>query len=155
MKAWLLLGLGVWVSVFGIEENAVHYFQGRHLITSYAGCDQQALSNVARLRQVMHEAVIECGAQELGSLDHVFEGDGMTMVIMLSESHASIHTYPEYGACFVDLFTCGDKCSNEKFDAHLRAYLKPTEVNQKVLVRHKGIEEPVLQGAISCSAHAK
>jgi len=135
--------LCVGTCIWGYGEE-VHYFQGRHLIASYDGCDVTALADVERLKAVMHEAVVACGAQELGALDYIFEGNGMTMVIMLSESHASIHTYPEYGTCFVDLFTCGDKCSNEKFDESLRAYLKPTAVNQKVLVRHKGVEEAVM-----------
>lgn len=136
--AWVILSFGA--CVFGYGDEA-YDFKGRHLIASYDGCDVAALTDVERLKAVMHEAVAQAGATELGAIDYVFDGNGMTMMIMLSESHASIHTYPEHEACFVDLFTCGDKCSNEKFDAYLRAYLKPTAVNQKVLVRHKEIEE--------------
>jgi S-adenosylmethionine/arginine decarboxylase-like enzyme len=65
----------------------------------------------------------------------------LTMVFLLSESHASIHTYPEHGACFVDLFTCGNKCSGEKFDQALREYLKPAHVTARVLIRDEGIAE--------------
>ena len=57
------------------------------------------------------------------------------MVILLSESHASIHTYPEFNACFVDLFTCGEKCSSEYFDQALQSYLKPKLVNGRTLIR--------------------
>ena len=57
------------------------------------------------------------------------------MVLLLSESHASIHTYPEYNSCFVDLFTCGQKCSAEKFDMYLREYLKPKQTDSRIQVR--------------------
>jgi len=116
-------------------------FLGKHFIASYSGCDQEALCDVDGLRDAMVRAAGKSGAHVLDKCDYVFPGNGMTMVILLSESHASIHTYPEHGACFVDLFTCGDRCSHERFDAVLREYLKPSEVNQKALVRHQGIED--------------
>jgi S-adenosylmethionine decarboxylase proenzyme len=112
-----------------------HEFYGRHLIASYLGCDEAAIMDVQELCDVMMDACKESGAQVLGHTFHVFPGNGLTMVILLSESHASIHTYPEHGACFVDIFTCGEQCQNEKFDEVLRAYLKPKSVSQKMLVR--------------------
>lgn len=123
------------------EDDEVHEFRGMHLIASYSGCDVDAIGDPNALVLVMKEAVQKCGANILDSSSYTFDGGGMTMVILLSESHASIHTYPEHGACFVDLFTCGDKCSHAVFDQALRDYLKPTEVNQKILIRHQGIEE--------------
>jgi S-adenosylmethionine decarboxylase len=127
--------------VFGNEES--HQFFGKHYLASYLECDIQALSDVETLTRVMTEAVGKSGASILNSCSYVFPGNGLTMVFLLSESHASIHTYPEYGACFVDLFTCGEKCSYEQFDLAMRDYLKPTTANQKVFLRHKGIEEHI------------
>jgi S-adenosylmethionine decarboxylase len=63
------------------------------------------------------------------------------MTILLSESHASIHTYPEHGKCFVDLFTCGDSCSNHIFNEELQKYLKPKKVAAMVLIRDDNITE--------------
>lgn len=118
-----------------------HLFMGRHLIASYSGCDVEALSDVERLRCVMEDSVRSSGANILQSIHHEFPGNGLTMVILLSESHASIHTYPEHGACFIDLFTCGNNCSNERFDLALRSYLKPTSVHEKILIRHEKTED--------------
>ncbi|MCB1118082.1 MAG: adenosylmethionine decarboxylase [Chlamydiia bacterium] len=106
-------------SLFGYE------FSGNHFVASYYGCNEQALIDVQRLEEVMLEASIASGAQVLNSISHHFDGQGLTMAVLLSESHASIHTYPEHRACFVDLFTCGEHCDHEKFHHVLAEYLKP------------------------------
>ena len=127
---------------YGSEEQIdVYQFKGTHFLASYSGCDESALTNISELPRAMLKAVEDCGATLLESAEYVFPPDGLTMVILLSESHASIHTYPEHHACFVDLFTCGNKCSFEKFDACLREYLKPKNVCAKVLSRCENIEE--------------
>jgi S-adenosylmethionine decarboxylase proenzyme len=92
----------------------------------------------------MDRAVEASGATILNRTHHVFPPDGLTAVYLLSESHASIHTYPEFGACFVDLFTCGDHCSPVGFDQILREYLGPSEVNARLFLRHEGVEETTL-----------
>lgn len=139
-KAFALVFSFFFISLWA-EDVEVHEFRGMHLIASYSGCNQDALVDTNALTLAMKDAVQKCGANILDSSSYTFDGGGMTMVILLSESHASIHTYPEHSACFVDLFTCGDKCSHAIFDQALRDYLQPTEVNQKILIRHQGIEE--------------
>lgn len=122
-------------------DEEVHEFRGKHLVAQYLDCDAEALSDEHALMDVMLAAVQKCGAQVLGSIHHVFPGHGLTMTIMLSESHASIHTYPEHGKCFVDLFTCGDSCNNHIFNEALKEHLKPKNVAAKVLLRDDAITE--------------
>ena len=124
-----------------LEEEREYEFKGVHFLASYCDCDNGALSDLSKLETVMHEAAIASGATILGSVSHIFPPDGLTLVILLSESHASIHTYPEHGSCFVDLFTCGNRCSAEVFDEVLTSYLKPQSVNKKILVRHEEIKD--------------
>jgi S-adenosylmethionine decarboxylase len=114
-----------------VAEDGYHFY-GRHFIAQYYMCDHDALINTQQLAVAMKQAVSASGARLLSTSDYVFDGNGYTMVLLLSESHASIHTYPEYDACFVDLFTCGQKCSAERFDASLRNYLKPKRVQGEV-----------------------
>jgi len=118
-----------------------HNFKGIHFIASYNGCDVAALTAVDSLIAAMKKAVEKSGATILDSGSFVFPGNGLTLVFLLSESHASIHTYPEYGSCFVDLFTCGDICNYEEFHESLSSYLKPVQVNQKVFIRNEEIGE--------------
>ena len=132
-KTFLLVLFMLVASVAGAQED--YQFVGRHFIASYYGCDTTALCDVKKLNEILEMAANASGAHVLKSADFLFPPHGLTAVLLLSESHASIHTYPEFGACFIDLFTCGHSCSAEKFDQVLRAYLKPAKVNAEILER--------------------
>ena len=118
-----------------LSGQDVYQFYGRHLLAQYYDCDHDAMCDRTQLAEAMKKAALASGAKLLSAEDYRFEGDGYTMVLLLSESHASIHTYPEQNACFVDLFTCGQRCSAEKFDAALREYLKPKQIESRILIR--------------------
>lgn len=118
-----------------------YQFKGNHFLASYLECDHEALTDLPSLRAAMLDAAEKSGATVLDSVKYEFVGGGFTMVILLSESHASIHTYPEVGACFVDLFTCGDNCSSKNFDEALRTYLKPEKVSCRNLIRDAKITD--------------
>ncbi len=111
-------------------------FSGRHLLASYSGCDPGAIRDVKGLSAAMLAAVKASGATLLSASDHIFPPDGMTAVLLLSESHASIHTYPEHNSCFVDIFTCGTTCKVEAFDAVLRSFLRPRKHSRRIIARH-------------------
>lgn len=114
------------------------------MLASYLECDAEALNNNQVLIDVMRRAVRASGAHILDSSYNEFEPSGMTMMFLLSESHATIHTYPEFGACFVDIFTCGNVCKPEKFHQVLKAYLKPKKISCKTFLRHQDIKEKLL-----------
>lgn len=129
------------VMVFSFLQAEEYQFLGKHFFASYNECDPEAMQNIQGLIETMHEGVKKSGAQVLSDSFYTFPGNGLTMVLLLSESHASIHTYPEHNACFVDLFTCGDHCHYEGFDETLRAYLKPKRVDSKVVIRGDTMKE--------------
>jgi S-adenosylmethionine decarboxylase len=116
-------------------------FIGRHFLASYLGCDPDRLRDLAGLKTAFERAVAASGATLMGSSDHVYPPYGYTLVCLLSESHASIHTYPEHNACFVDLFTCGLRCRPAPFDAVLRDYLRPAQRHSRKLIRSEKTEE--------------
>lgn len=121
----------------GVEEFE---FFGRHLLASYTGCEPAALADEVGLVAALKAAAEAAGATLLDSVQHAFHPAGMTAVLLLAESHASIHTYPEHQACFVDLFTCGRSCNAERFDAVLCDYLRPSRVRRQVIVRQGDVE---------------
>lgn len=126
-----------------LSENALkdYAFEGRHLIVNYLKCDHEALVNLPRLIEAMKRAVKASGATLLKYAEHIFPSSGFTVVMLLSESHASIHTYPEHDSCFVDLFTCGTSCNPEEFDRVMRSYLNPAGCSCKLLSRGQEINE--------------
>lgn len=140
MKRLFCIFFCLFAPLFSGETDA-YQFKGKHFIASYLECDQEALGDVEALLAYMEKAVIASGATLLSSAHHVFPPNGLTAVYLLSESHASIHTYPEAGACFVDLFTCGDHTSSEIFDKMLREFLKPERVDSHLYIRSEDFQK--------------
>ena len=110
-------------------------FQGTHYLSSFIGCSADLLTCHTDFNNVVREGIRASGATLLNECGYVFENQSFTTVFLLSESHCSIHTYPEHGSVFIDLFTCGDKCDYKKFEDVLKGYLHPTSVVYSVVKR--------------------
>lgn len=87
---------------------------GRHLLVELHDCDKEALNDLDLIRDVMLKAAVDCGAVVLGSSFHHFNPQGVSGVVVIAESHLSIHTWPEFGYAAVDVFTCGTSVNPEK-----------------------------------------
>ena len=66
------------------------------------------LDNEFFLCDLLENAAEACGAHVLQTMSHQFSPQGVTAICLLSESHISIHTWPEKGEAAVDVFTCGE-----------------------------------------------
>ena len=80
---------------------------GTHLIIELSGCDPRLLNDVEHIRGAMVMAAAEAGATIVSQSFHKFSPGGVTGIVALSESHLSIHTWPEHGYAAADIFTCG------------------------------------------------
>ena len=120
------------INVFSDEY---HEFVGTHYLASYFDCDANALNDEESLEAVIKEACTLSGATVLGVIKHKFKPNGVTVLALLAESHASIHTYPDERACFVDFFTCGTSCDCKKFEEILWSYLKAEKICTQEIVR--------------------
>ncbi|MFH1169255.1 MAG: adenosylmethionine decarboxylase [Chloroflexota bacterium] len=87
---------------------------GRHLLLELNDCDRKALNDLGFLKDTLLTAARESGATVLGESFHFFSPQGVSGVVIISESHMSIHTWPEYGYAAADIFTCGDTVQPEK-----------------------------------------
>ena len=87
----------------------------KHVMLGIYGVDSYLLKDRSFILQSLFRAATESGATIVGREDHKFEGggEGIAMVLLLSESHISIHTWPECGHAQVDIFTCGN-CDPKK-----------------------------------------
>ena len=97
------------------------------LVRGSAGLDREVLDDLGFLKGAMLEAAVECGATVLGESFHPFNPQGVSGVVVIAESHLSIHTWPEYGYAAVDIFTCGDSVQPEKAADVLVARLSARE----------------------------
>lgn len=81
---------------------------GQHLLADLYGIDARLLTDAAGIDALLREAAEAAGARILHSHFHTFgEGQGVTGVLLLAESHISIHTWPEHGFAAADIFMCG------------------------------------------------
>lgn len=103
--------------------------RGTHLLLEYWGCDEAALASPKRVEEAMLEAAKATGATIVGRLFQQFHqaGDeapgGVSGVVVIAESHLSIHTWPEKGYAAVDAYTCGD-CNPARADKVLKKAFK-------------------------------
>ncbi|SFJ51325.1 adenosylmethionine decarboxylase [Jannaschia pohangensis] len=103
---------------------------GRHLILEHWGgnLDPETLA------EAMEAAAVAAGATVLSRHFHPFEGGGVTGVLMLAESHVTVHTWPEHGYAALDLFMCGDAPVEAAAD-HLDAALAPARTSRQIVPR--------------------
>ncbi|MFC1967581.1 adenosylmethionine decarboxylase [Chloroflexota bacterium] len=87
---------------------------GRHLLLDLKDCDRELLNDVEFLKGALVTAAEECGATVLSVNFNTFNPQGVSGVVIIAESHISVHTWPEYGYAAVDIFTCGTTVQPEK-----------------------------------------
>ena len=83
-------------------------FLGRHVVAEIYGCRFGVLNDVEKVERIMVNAALEAGAEVRELVFHKFSPQGVSGVVVISESHLAIHTWPELGYAAVDVFTCGD-----------------------------------------------
>jgi len=126
---------------------------GRHLIVEYAECNLDKLNDSAFIEKSILEAVRKSGATIVNSVFHTYAPQGVSGVVVIAESHISIHTWPEYGYAAVDFFTCGEtvdpykayeymKDMLESSDGHVSEIKRgiPSEIDEQI--DHKTIMSP-------------
>ena len=114
--------------------TAVGLFAGKHVLAELTDVDAQLLNDEPFLRTMLRQALTRAGATICDVVSHRFAPQGVTVLALLAESHASVHTYPEIGAVFVDVFTCGERADPELAVRLLATGLQAT-VNTASLVR--------------------
>ena len=99
---------------------------GRHMLLELFDCELDAINNVETVKGALIEAAKRAQATIVDVVFHEFNPFGVSGVVVIAESHLSIHTWPEYRYAAVDIFSCGD-------------VLQP-EIAANYLVEHFGAE---------------
>jgi S-adenosylmethionine decarboxylase len=109
--------------------------RGHHIIAEFRKCDPKKIMLVSNVKPILEKSVVDSGLTKLSSSYHQFEPFGVTGFVLLSESHISLHTWPEKKYIAIDLFTCGPKKKALKaFDVLCEGF-KPREVKKMELDR--------------------
>lgn len=111
---------------------------GRHVTMDLRDVAFEKLNDETFLKQAMVDAANRCGATIVGENFIKFAPQGVTGVLVLSESHLSIHTYPEEGFAAVDCYTCGTTVDPEVACDYIHAVLGGRVAGYRALQRGTG-----------------
>ncbi|MBI4423235.1 MAG: adenosylmethionine decarboxylase [Elusimicrobia bacterium] len=111
---------------------------GRHLLLDLYSCDRGVLSDVSAVEHVLVAAAKATGARVVDVVFHAFSPHGVSGVVVIAESHLSIHTWPEFRFASVDIFTCGTTVDPWKARAVLRRGFKAKRVEAQEIGRGAG-----------------
>ena len=119
---------------------------GTEWLIDASGCDAAALADLDRLRAVFNRVIHDLELNVLGEIAwHQFEHPGgVSGLALLSESHLTCHTYPEFRAATFNLYCCRERAS-WSWETALKEMLGATEV--KVRVFERVIQESVAGAA--------
>lgn len=123
------------------DENALPQppHRGRHLLAEYRGCDPDVLDDLDAITRALAEAARAAGATVLSSHLHRFTPRGVSGVLIIMESHLSIHTWPERGYAAVDFYTCG---AGDPAKAHAALALALRAQTFETMLIERGIDPP-------------
>jgi S-adenosylmethionine decarboxylase len=111
---------------------------GRHMAVDAWGIAFEHLNEADLLLAQMVQAAEASGAMVLSVQSKQFEPQGATVLVLLSESHMSIHTYPEKGFAALDCYTCGETVDPRVAIEAMLAFLQPSSFSEVNITRGMG-----------------
>jgi len=112
---------------------------GKHYIVELIDCDPESIKFVENVSQVFLMAADEANATVIDTSFHQFEPFGVSGILLISESHLCLHTWPENGYVAFDIFTCGTNMHPDRAIQVLREQLKASDTSVEIITR--GIKE--------------
>ena len=112
-----------------------HRPAGTHLLADFYGVDPALLVSSEAIDALLRSGAEAAGARILHSHFHSFgNAQGVTGVVLLAESHISIHTWPEFGFAAADIFMCGEALPKLALDV-IEAALGPASSIVQTIAR--------------------
>jgi len=108
---------------------------GKHIIIELSGCEEEQINDVKKVEQLMLEAAKIANATIIRSVFHKFSPMGVSGVVVISESHISIHTWPEVGYAAIDIYTCGNTTKPFKACYYLAKQFKAQKIKATYILR--------------------
>ncbi len=108
---------------------------GIHVIAELSDCRRDLLGDLGRVRGAMIRAAEEAGAEVREVAFHRFSPQGISGVVVIAESHLSIHTWPELGYAAIDVYTCGDHTDPQRACDYLASFFESGHVKTTAVER--------------------
>ncbi len=92
---------------------------GTHLLLELKECNSKVLNDLKKVQDILVSAAKEAKATIIDTSFHKFSPFGISGIVVIAESHLSVHTWPEYGYAAIDIFTCGEVLNPESAARHM------------------------------------
>lgn len=108
---------------------------GRQILVEFYDCDESRINDVIYVEQALIQATKDSRATIISHNFHKFSPYGVSGVVVITESHVAIHTWPEYKYAAVDIFTCGDTIDPWLIQEKLKEQFKSKNVSSMEMKR--------------------
>jgi S-adenosylmethionine decarboxylase len=112
---------------------------GNHYIVEASGCRAEIIKSVEKVEQILVRAAEVANVQVWSISFHRFQPHGVSGVVVISESHLSVHTWPELGYVALDIYTCGESAKPDDAVEYALEQFGATSVHVTEITR--GLEE--------------
>ncbi len=109
--------------------------KGMHVIMELYGCPSEAIATVSSVKELVDTIIKESGVNRISEFYHQFRPHGVTGIVLLAESHISVHTWPEKGYVALDIYTCGSATKALKAAEVAVEVFRPKKVVRKDMMR--------------------
>lgn len=111
---------------------------GRHVIAELWECNEDKLNDIDFIEKLFVDAALKAGAEVREVAFHKFAPQGVSGVVIISESHLTIHSFPEHGYASIDVYTCGDRIDPNVAADYIAEALDAKSIERVELPRGKG-----------------
>ncbi len=111
---------------------------GRHVIAELWNCNADKLNDMNLIEKVFVHAALKSDAEVREVAFHKFAPHGVSGVVIISESHLTIHSFPEHGYASIDVYTCGDRIDPNVAAEYISESLEAKVVEKVEVPRGKG-----------------
>ncbi len=108
---------------------------GRHVLLELSRCPYPLLNDLDFIRKSFFSAADRANVTIVSESFNMFTPQGVSGVLVIAESHISIHTWPEYGYAAIDVFTCGDNALPDRAVEFFTEVFRPGESRNYVVKR--------------------
>lgn len=120
-----------------LEGGLILKYSGYHLVIDLFGCNFDQLENTEYIIEMLKKLARALDTKIVAKAFHKFHPQGFSGALIISESHITIHTWPEDAYIGIDIFTCSKCFDSRKILAYLKENLIFKKVEIKEILRGK------------------